>query len=67
MTQHSKSKFIRLYCCANQEWKWCNILFTIVKQNINLYTPLELTRIDRSFVYLSYLQDRINIQVIYRL
>ena len=29
--------------------------------NINVYTPLELTRIDISFV-----QDRINTQVIYR-
>ena len=28
-----------------------NILFIIVKYNINLYTPLELTLIDCSIVY----------------
>ena len=27
------------------------IFFSIVKLNINLYTPLELTRIDKSLVY----------------
>ena len=36
------------YCRANQEWQWHNIVFTL---NINLYTSLELTRIDRSLVY----------------
>ena len=55
------------YCRANQEWQWRNILFTIAKSNINLYTPLELARIDRSLVYKSYPQDMINTQVIYRL
>ena len=44
------------YCCANQEWQWRHVLFTIAKSNISLYTPLELAWI-----------DRINIQVIYRL
>ena len=39
------------YCRANQKWQWYNILFTIVKLNIYLYTPLELERIDRSLVY----------------
>ena len=39
------------YCHANQEWQWRNILFTIVKEIINLYTTIDLTRIDRSFVY----------------
>ena len=43
------------------------ILFIIAKSNINLYTPLELTRIDRSLVLLSYPADRLNTQVIYRL
>ena len=40
-----------IYCRVNQEWQWRNILFSIVKFNINLYTPLELTGIDRSHVY----------------
>ena len=31
------------------------------------YTPLKLTRINRSLVYESYPQDRIHTQVIYRL
>ena len=39
------------YCRANQEWQWRNIVFSIVKLNINLYTPLELMGIDRSRVY----------------
>ena len=39
-----------LYWRANQNWQWRIILFTIVKWNINLYTPFELTRIDRSLV-----------------
>ena len=43
--------YINSYCRANQEWQWRNILFTIVKLNIKLYTPLELTRIDKSLVY----------------
>ena len=38
------------YCRANQKWHWRNILFTIVKSNINLYS-LILTGIDRSLVY----------------
>ena len=42
---------LELPCRANQEWQWRNILFSIVKSNINLYTPLELTGIDRSHVY----------------
>ena len=40
-----------IYCRANQEWQWRNILFSIVKVNINLHTPLELTGIDSSHVY----------------
>ena len=36
-----------LYCSANQEGQLRTILFAIVKQNNNFYTPLELTRIDR--------------------
>ena len=32
-----------------------------------VYTPLDLTRIDRSLVYLSYPMDRINTQVTYQL
>ena len=39
------------YCRANQEWQWRNILFSIVKFNINLYPQIELTGIDRSHVY----------------
>ena len=38
------------------------ILYIIAKSNINLYTPPELTRINRSLVYLSYPVDRINTQ-----
>ena len=40
-----------MYCRANQEWQQSHILFTIVKWNINLYTPLEQTGIDKSCVY----------------
>ena len=36
------------YCHANQEWQWRNTLFTIAWLNNNVYTLLELTRIDRS-------------------
>ena len=43
------------------------ILYIIAKSNINLYTPLELMRINRSLVYLSYPVDRINTQATYRL
>ena len=39
------------YRRANQEWKWRNTFFTIAKYNTNVYTLLELTRIDRSLVY----------------
>ena len=38
-------------CRANQEWQLRNTLFTVVKLNINLYTPFEVMRIDRSLVY----------------
>ena len=42
-----------MYCRANQEWQWRNILFTIAiyKYNTNMYTSFELTQIDRSLVY----------------
>ena len=40
-----------IYCRANQEWQWRNTLFIIVKWNNNMYTSIELTRIDRSHVY----------------
>ena len=47
-----KSPFlVMIYCPVSQEWQWRNILFTIVMKNINVYTPFELMRIDRSFVY----------------
>ena len=36
-------------------------------QTCTLHLTLELTSIDRSLVYLSYPEDRINAQVIYRL
>ena len=49
-----------LYCRANQEWQWRRALFTIIKSNTNLCTQLELMRIDRSPVYKSYPEDRLN-------
>ena len=50
---HSQPKDFatEFYCRASQEWQWRRVLFTIVKLNINFYTPLELMRIDRSRVY----------------
>ena len=38
------------YCPASQKWQWRRVLLTIVKWTINLYTPLEPMRIDRSLV-----------------
>ena len=34
-----------MYYPASQELQWRRVLFTIVKQNIDLYTPLEQVRI----------------------
>ena len=42
---------ISYYCRANQEWQWRKILFTLVKFNIDVYTPFEPMQIDRSLVY----------------
>ena len=42
---------LQSYCRAHQEWQWHNTLFTIAKSNTNMYTSLELIRIDRSLVY----------------
>ena len=50
MIKHMK-KHAKSYCRANQEWQWRNILFTLVKENINLYTTFELMLINRSLVY----------------
>ena len=41
-------------------------LQSLNKEN-NWYTPLELTRFDKSLLYLYYPADRINTQLIYRL
>ena len=38
----------------------------LLRKNINLYTPPELTRINRLLVYQSYPVDRINTHVTYR-
>ena len=42
------------------------VCLQLLSKNINLYTPLELTRIDISLMYKSYPADRISSQVIYR-
>ena len=39
----------------------------LLRKITNLYTPLDLARIDRSLVYLSYPADRINTKFIYQL
>ena len=54
------------YCRANQEWQWCNTLFTISKLKTNVYASIKLNQIDTLLVYQSYPADRIDTQVIYR-
>ena len=40
-----------IYYRTSQEWQWRNIVFTIAKEKNNVYTLLDLARMDRPLVY----------------